>query len=154
MEFIRPEIWPYDSPEYLALVSDEAKVDGSLARIRRDGTLEKMPHCIPDRYSGSYSYTRGYAADSQGRIAFVYRSGLYLYDGRDTSVVADSTVKKIADLRLKGQSAGSTMNIGSLGVNFKYQRMVWAPMSPATGNFIPGRNISTFCIPAGHLRMS
>ena len=48
------------------------------------------------------------------------------YDGSDTAAAPEQTVRKLADVRLGKYSAGSTMNIGSLGVNFQYERVVWA----------------------------
>ena len=126
MEFISPDIWPYEAPGYMALVMDESRDYRKMYKVRTDGTLEQLNHRIPGQYLADFSYTRGVAAEDDGHIAFAYRSAIYLYDGSDTAAAPEQTVRKLADVRLGKYSAGSTMNIGSLGVNFQYERAVWA----------------------------
>ena len=126
MEFISPDIWPYEAPGYMALVMDESRDYRKMYKERTDGTLEQLNHRIPGQYLADFSYTRGVAAEDDGHIAFAYRSAIYLYDGSDTAAAPEQTVRKLADVRLGKYSAGSTMNIGSLGVNFQYERAVWA----------------------------
>ena len=125
MEFIWPGIWPYEDSGYIAMVSDDFQDLGSLCKIRMDGVVEPVRHRIPPQYN-EFSYTRGFAAADDDRIVFAHSSEIYLYDGSDTAAAPGQTVRKLADVRLGKYSAGSTMNIGSLGVNFQYERAVWA----------------------------
>ena len=125
-ELISPEIWPFQAPGYLALATDEFRDNKSVYKIRNDGTQELLRLRMPSKYMEGFDYTRGFAAKDDDHIVFTHRSSLYYYDGSDTTAVPDSTVRKLADLRLGKYSAGSTMNIGSLGVNFQYERAVWA----------------------------
>ena len=125
-ELISPEIWPFQAPGYLALATDEFRDNKSVYKIRNDGTQELLGLRMPSKYMEGFDYTRGFAAKDDDHIVFTHRSSLYYYDGSDTTAVPDSTVRKLADLRLGKYSAGSTMNIGSLGVNFQYERAVWA----------------------------
>ena len=125
MEFLSPDIWPYGDSGYIAMVNDNFMGVGSLCKIRIDGVVEPVSHRIPGQYD-DFSYTRGYAAQDDDHIVFAHYAAIYFYDGSDTVAVPEKTVHKLADLRLGKYSAGSTMNIGSLGVNFQYERAVWA----------------------------
>ena len=125
MEFIWPGIWPYEDSGYIAMVSDDFQDLGSLCKIRVDGVVEPVRHRIPSHYN-AFSYTRGFAAADDDHIVFAHSSAIYLYAGSDTAAAPGQTVRKLADVRLGKYSAGSTMNIGSLGVNFQYERAVWA----------------------------
>ena len=104
------------------MVSDDFHDLGSLCKIRMDGVVEPVRHRIPPQYN-EFSYTRGFAAADDDRIVFAHSSEIYLYDGSDTAAALGQTVRKLADVRLGKYSAGSTMNIGSLGVNFQYESL-------------------------------
>ncbi len=125
MEFISPDIWPYEGSGYIAMVNENFRDIQGLFKIRTDGVVEQIRHRIPSQYNAS-SYTRGFAAVDDDHIVFAHSSAIYLYDGSDTAAAPGQTVRKLADVRLGKYSAGSTMNIGSLGVNFQYERAVWA----------------------------
>lgn len=125
MEFISPDIWPYEGSGYIAMINENFRDIQGLYKIRTDGVIEQIRHRIPSQYNAS-SYTRGFAAVDDDHIVFAHSSAIYLYDGSDTAAAPGQTVRKLADVRLGKYSAGSTMNIGSLGVNFQYERAVWA----------------------------
>ena len=125
MEFISPDIWPYEGSGYIAMVNENFRDIQGLFKIRTDGVVEQIRHRIPSQYNAS-SYTRGFAAVDDDHIVFAHSSAIYLYDGSDTAAAPGQTVRKLADVRLGKYSSGSTMNIGSLGVNFQYERAVWA----------------------------
>lgn len=124
-EYIYPEIYPYASPDYLALVIDNIKEDGKMRRIAPDGRVETFATRIPAAYF-KYSYTRDFAAQDGRHMVFTFGSKIYRYDDDDPALPADSTVRQVADLRFRKSGGGSTRYMGSLGVNFRYGRIAWA----------------------------
>lgn len=124
-EYNYPEIYPYTGPEYLALIIDGMKESNTLQGITCDGSIENFATRIPESYF-KYSYTHDFAAQNRDHLIFTFQSKIYRYDNSDPSLSADSVVRPIADLKYGKSGAGSTRYMGSLGVNFRHKRAVWA----------------------------
>lgn len=58
MEFISPDIWPYEGSGYIAMINENFRDIQGLYKIRTDGVIEQIRHRIPSQYNAS-SYTRG-----------------------------------------------------------------------------------------------
>ena len=124
-EYLYPEIYPYASPDYLALLIDNIREDGKIRRITRDGKIESFVTRIPTPYF-KYTYTRDFAAQDDRHMVFTAQSKIYRYEADDPALPADSAIRQLADLRFGKAGAGSTRYMGSLGVNFRYRRVAWA----------------------------
>lgn len=124
-EYLYPEIYPYASPDYLALLVDNVREDGRIRRIARDGRIESFATRIPTPYF-KYTYTRDFAAQDDRHMVFTAQSKIYRYEDEDPALPADSAIRQLADLRFGRSGVGSTRYMGSLGVNFRYGRVAWA----------------------------
>ena len=69
MEFISPDIWPYEGSGYIAMINENFRDIQGLYKIRTDGVIEQIRHRIPSQYNAS-SYTRGFAAVDDDHIVF------------------------------------------------------------------------------------
>lgn len=124
-EYIYPEIYPYASPGYLALLIDNIEEEGKMRRVTSDGRIETFATRIPVQYF-KYSYTRDFAARDERYMVFTFGSKIYCYEDDDPALPADSAVRQVADLRFGKSGRNSTRYMGSLGVNFQYRRIAWA----------------------------